>query len=545
MTTPLLLLIDGHSLAFRCYYAFAKSRQGALRTSTGIPTSICFGFLNALMQVIERQQPHSVAIAFDRSEPTFRHEADENYKAQRKETPDDFIPDFQNLLTLLDSLQVTRVTKAGYEADDVLATLAAQASEAGYQVKILTGDRDLFQLVNPAKNISILYLDSRGVKSGSYEEFTPDLVEEKLGVQPEQVVDLKALAGDASDNYKGVQGIGDKTAIKLIQEFGSLDNIYANLDQIKGATRKKLETDKEQAYHCQNLAKIEQAVPIEVDLKDLKLQGFELTEATEILVKLELKKFIQNIGKLQKVMGAETIELPYIPPAAQNGQGENNGQLSIFQSSSAEVVSPPEPVPPKNEAIAPQIIDTTDKLKHLITILEQQTDPTNPVAWDTETTGLDPRQVALVGIGCCWGKNPDELAYIPLSHKEGEQLPFDQVAAALKPILEGEQYPKVLQNAKFDRGIFYYQGIHLKGVVFDTMLASYVLHPESKHNLTDLSFRYLGNIIAQSYSDLGLTKNKPLQILKFPKPLNIVALMYIQPICYFKNSLVNSKHIPT
>lgn len=191
MTTPLLLLIDGHSLAFRCYYAFAKSRQGALRTSTGIPTSICFGFLNALMQVIERQQPHSVAIAFDRSEPTFRHEADENYKAQRKETPDDFIPDFQNLLTLLDSLQVTRVTKAGYEADDVLATLAAQASEAGYQVKILTGDRDLFQLVNPAKNISILYLDSRGVKSGSYEEFTPDLVEEKLGVQPEQVVDLK------------------------------------------------------------------------------------------------------------------------------------------------------------------------------------------------------------------------------------------------------------------------------------------------------------------------------------------------------------------
>lgn len=528
MTTPLLLLIDGHSLAFRCYYAFSKSRQGALRTSTGIPTSICFGFLNALMQVVERQQPHSLAIAFDRSEPTFRHEADENYKAQRKETPEDFIPDFQNLLTLLDSLQVTRVTKAGYEADDVLATLAAQASADGYQVKILTGDRDLFQLVNPAKNISILYLDTQGVKSGSYQEFNPDLVEEKLGVLPEQVVDLKALAGDASDNYKGVQGIGDKTAIKLIKEFGSLDNIYANLEQIKGATRKKLAADQEQAYHCQNLAKIDQAVPLEIELESLKLQGFNLNEATEILVKLELKKFIQNIGKLQKVFGAETIELlspeqvNFVP---QNGKSEQNGQLSIFQSQTvATPAEIPQAINTETKAIAPQIIDTLEKLAHLVRILEAQTDPGHPVAWDTETTGLDPRTVELVGIGCCWGEKTDELAYIPLAHKEGQQLPFEVIMTALKPILEGEQYPKVLQNAKFDRAIFYHQGIQLKGVVFDTMLASYVIHPEMKHNLTDLSLRYLGNIIAQSYRDLGLSKKQTIADLEISQAANYCGL---------------------
>lgn len=528
MTTPLLLLIDGHSLAFRCYYAFSKSRQGALRTSTGIPTSICFGFLNALMQVVERQQPHSLAIAFDRSEPTFRHEADENYKAQRKETPEDFIPDFQNLLTLLDSLQVTRVTKAGYEADDVLATLAAQASADGYQVKILTGDRDLFQLVNPAKNISILYLDTQGVKSGSYQEFNPDLVEEKLGVLPEQVVDLKALAGDASDNYKGVQGIGDKTAIKLIKEFGSLDNIYANLEQIKGATRKKLAADQEQAYHCQNLARIDQAVPLKIELESLKLQGFNLNEATEILVKLELKKFIQNIGKLQKVFGAETIELlspeqvNFVP---QNGKSEQNGQLSIFQSQTvATPAEIPQAINTETKAIAPQIIDTLEKLAHLVRILEAQTDPGHPVAWDTETTGLDPRTVELVGIGCCWGEKTDELAYIPLAHKEGQQLPFEVIMTALKPILEGEQYPKVLQNAKFDRAIFYHQGIQLKGVVFDTMLASYVIHPEMKHNLTDLSLRYLGNIIAQSYSDLGLSKKQTISDLEISQAANYCGL---------------------
>ncbi|AFY39771.1 DNA polymerase I [[Leptolyngbya] sp. PCC 7376] len=520
MTKPLLLLIDGHSLAFRCYYAFSKSRNGALRTSTGIPTSICFGFLNALERVIENQKPTSVAIAFDLPKPTFRHEADENYKANRSETPDDFVPDYLNLRDLLTSLNVTQVTAEGYEADDVLATLAHQASEAGQQVKILTGDRDLFQLVNPEKSTSILYLDTRGVRSGAYQEFDPEAVEEKLGVLPEQVIDFKALAGDSSDNYKGVKGIGEKTAIKLIKEFGTLDNIYANLDNIKGATKKKLIEDKESAYHCQKLARISLEAPFDIPLVDLNLKGFEVDKAVEILTKLELKKFIQGIGKLQQTFGAEKIEIP--KPTAVNLDNSQvnavgNEQLSIFASPAVEIPEskPPEPAITE-EFLKPSIIDTAEKLDELVELLKTKTDPNDPIAWDTETTGLDPREVDLVGIGCGWGVEPTDVAYIPIAHTTGEQLSREKIYQALQPILASDKYPKVFQNAKFDRAIFNHQGLDLNGVVFDTMLASYVLHPESKHNLTDLSLRYIGNIVAKSYKDLGLTKKQTIADLDIP-----------------------------
>lgn len=523
MTKPLLLLIDGHSLAFRCYYAFSKSRQGALRTSTGIPTSICFGFLNALERVIENQKPDGLAIAFDLPKPTFRHEADENYKANRSETPDDFLPDFANLRELLDSLNVTQITSEGYEADDVLATLAHQASEAGQQVKILTGDRDLFQLVSPEKSTSILYLDTRGVKSGSYENFDPEAVEEKMGVTPAQIIDFKALAGDQSDNYKGVQGIGEKTAIKLIKEFGTLDNIYANLDNIKGATRKKLEADKENAYHCQKLAAIALDAPIEVALEDVHLKGFEAAAVIDILTKLELKKFIQGFGKLQKVFGAEEITLPQPTPAPidlDNTEinAEGNAQLSIFNTQPPAQIeaAEKEPEAPVESFLKPEIIDTPEKLEKLVALLETKTDVADPVSWDTETTGLDPREVDLVGIGCCWGTEPTDVAYIPLAHKSGTQLEKQVIHDALRHILEGEKYPKVFQNAKFDRAIFHHQGIDVQGIVFDTMLASYVINPESKHNLTDLSLRYLGNIAAKSYKDLGLTKKQTIADLEIP-----------------------------
>ncbi|MGB5770484.1 MAG: PIN domain-containing protein, partial [Crocosphaera sp.] len=170
--SPLLILIDGHSLAFRAYYAFAKARKGPLKTSTGIPTSVCFGFLNSLVQVIKSEKPQYIAIAFDSKQPTFRHEADVNYKANRQETPEDFIPDIKNLQTLLEALDLTIITVPGYEADDVLGTVATKVSQEGYQVKIVSGDRDLFQLVNDDNNISVLYLERNAVKSLSGEGYT-------------------------------------------------------------------------------------------------------------------------------------------------------------------------------------------------------------------------------------------------------------------------------------------------------------------------------------------------------------------------------------
>ncbi|MEM9273874.1 MAG: DNA polymerase I [Cyanobacteria bacterium P01_F01_bin.143] len=503
---PVFLLIDGHSLAFRSYYAFAHSRQGPLRTASGIPTSICFGFLNSLLQIIELQKPQGIAIAFDLAEPTFRKVADSNYKANRKETPDDFIPDMANLQRLLNSLNINIITKAGYEADDVLGTLAQKAAEAEYKVKIVSGDRDLFQLVDDQRQIEILYLDPRAFRSAkkNYTEFNRAAVIEKLKVTPEQIVDYKALCGDTSDNIPGVKGVGDKTAVKLITEFDNLDAIYENLDKVKGAVQKKLALDKDNAFHSRFLAKIVVDVPLEVNLEDCQFENFNPSAAIPVLKQLELKKISDRLSNF--------LQEPEIVTA--KSKAEENGQLSLFATATeTKVVENKEKTEdiPKNEItniIQPLIVDTEEKLSKLILILQEQTDADKPVAWDTETTSLEPQNGELVGIGCCWGEQTTDIAYIPLGHKQGTQLDKDKTLKALKSILESDRYPKVFQNAKFDRLVFYYQGIQLAGVVLDTMLASYLINPETTHNLTDLSERYNIGITAKSYKDLGLAKGE-------------------------------------
>ncbi|MBR8827551.1 MAG: DNA polymerase I [Gomphosphaeria aponina SAG 52.96 = DSM 107014] len=479
-TPPLLILVDGHSLAFNAYYAFAKSRKGPLMTSTGIPTSVCFGFINSLLPIIKSQQPQYLAIAFDLDTPTFRHESDPNYKATRKETPEDFIPDLKNLQQLLTALNLKIVTVAGYEADDVIANLARQGSAGGYQVKILSGDRDLFQLVDDQQQISILYINQKAIKSSNslYTEINRQAVQEKLGITPEQVADYKALCGDASDNIPGVKGIGEKTAFKLLLEYNTLEGIYQNLDKIKGAVKTKLATGKDDAKHSQFLAQLAADAPTELKIEDCKLQGFEVNQVIPWLEKLELKSFIKDINQLQNLLGGSVFETK---------------QLSLFD----------EPKSP----ITPQIINTPEKLTELINLLKTYTNPTKPVAWDTETTSLNPREAKLVGIGCCWGNEPTSVAYIPINHTQGNNLDKELVLSSLSPILTGEEYPKVLQNTKYDRVILWHHGIKLAGVVFDTMLASYVLHPERSHNLKDLSQRYL-NLPSQSYKELGIPKDK-------------------------------------
>ena len=504
-TKPLLILVDGHSLAFRAYYAFNNSRREPLVTSTGIPTSICFGFVNSLLQVLESESPQSMAIAFDLSEPTFRHDADDNYKSDRAETPDDFIPDIKNLKQLLQALNLSIATKPGYEADDVLGTIATKASEAGYRVKIVTGDRDLFQMVDDEKGISVLYLHNQSFKktAQSYTEFDRAGVVEKMGVTPEQIVDFKALCGDKSDCIPGVKGIGEKTAVKLLEEYTTLAEVYDNLEQIKGATKKKLAAGKEDALHSQFLAQIEINSPVEIELQDYKLVGFEESEVLPLLKELELNKAIRNIKKLQLKLGGEAeIKVIDVVPSAKS----DDNQLSLFADNSSE--SEPEPVELFKPQLNTQIIDTKAKLTQLFETLTQHTDPEHPVAWDTETTSLDTHAAELVGIGCCWGNRDTDIAYIPLAHSSGTQLDKELVLLTLKPILESQQYPKALQNAKFDRLVLHHQGIKLAGVVFDTMLASYVLNPEMTHNLGDLSERYGLEIAAKSYKDLGIPKGK-------------------------------------
>lgn len=515
-TRPTFILVDGHSLAFRSYFAFAKGRDGGLRTKTGIPTSVCFGFLKSLLEVMESQQPQAIAIAFDLGLPTFRHEADDTYKADRPGTPEDFVPDLKNLQELLDALNLKIVTAAGYEADDVLGTLAQTASAAGYRVKILTGDRDLFQLVDPAKEISVLYFSPEALKGSraSITEFGPEEVKEKLGVAPSQVVDFKALCGDKSDNIPGVKGIGDKTAVQLLNTYGSLEKIYAALSEIKGATQKKLEAGKEDAQKSRYLAAIVVDVPLEVDLKNCILQGFDTNNLTPILEKLEFKYFLGKINELQQQFGgieetpqtqtSEPLPTPHFPLPS----NEDN-DLWFFTADDTAAQQQP-----AASAIKPRIINTPEQLSELVNLLQKFTNPQTPVAWDTETSDLEPRDASLVGIGCCWGTEPDEVAYIPIGHKVGDNLNKDLALEALRPILESADYPKALQNAKFDRLVLRCQGIKLAGVVFDPMLASYVLNPDSNHNLSDLALRYLG-LTAKSYAEL-VPKGKTIGDLDIP-----------------------------
>ncbi|WP_325064624.1 DNA polymerase I [Dolichospermum flos-aquae] len=490
---PIFILVDGHSLAFRSYFAFAKGRDGGLRTKAGIPTSVCFGFIKCLLEVIATQQPQAIAVAFDLALPTFRHEADDTYKAGRAETPEDFIPDLENLYELLQSLNLPILTAPGYEADDVLGTLAQKAATSGYRVKILSGDRDLFQLIDADKEITVLNFSPEALKrsTNSIAEFRAEEVKEKLGVLPTQIVDFKALCGDKSDNIPGVKGIGEKTAVQLLNTYNSLEEIYAAIDDIKGATQKKLITGKEDAEKSRYLAKIVCDVPLEVDLEDCQLTGFDNNLLIPILEKLEFKRFLETINEIQQKFGGEVVENKVAEITA-----ETDDDLWFFSADDTA-----QEIKQNASPIQPRIINTEAKLTELVKLLRKFTNPENPVAWDTETTALEPRDADLVGIGCCWGTESDELAYIPIGHKIGDNLSRDLVLEALRPILESADYPKALQNAKFDRLILRCQGINLAGVVFDTMLASYLINPDSSHNLSDLSLRYLG-LSAKSYGDL-------------------------------------------
>jgi DNA polymerase I len=521
LSAPKLLLIDGHSLAFRSYYAHTSKSDGGLRTSTGIPTSASFGFLKALFETMLVEKPQALALAFDLGGPSFRVEIDPTYKANRTEKPEDFEPDLRNLIEVIKALGLPIYMKQGYEADDVLGTLAKRGSAAGYQVKVLSGDRDLFQLVEEDGSIAILYMGSTFGKGNQTREFGRSDVVEKMGVPPEQIVDFKALCGDSSDNIPGVKGIGEKTAIDLLQQFKTLDDIYAALAEnpdypgIKAGVRKKLEADKEAAYRSRQLAQININVDVETNFEDCAVKPFDLDAVQPWIEKLELKTFLRQIEKIQALFGAVPDALAGLPLGS---------PTSIAPT---PIASAPEPSPPAagpTIELQPQIIDSPTALGALIDHLKQFTDPEQPIAWDTETTGLDARDVELVGIGCCWGLEPNQCAYIPLGHNTlgSINLELKPTIQALKSILEDATYPKVFQNAKFDRLIFKHQGIDLQGVVFDTMLADYLLDPEPSHKLEDIGQRQLG-ISSLSYGAI-VKKGQTMADIDIPTVANYCAL---------------------
>ena len=555
---PLLLLIDGHSLAFRSYYALTKGGEGGLSTREGVPTSVTYGFLKALLDHCKGLQPQGLVVAFDTAEPTFRHQADDTYKAHRDEAPEAFFQDLANLQTILqESLDIPLCMAPGYEADDVLGTLANQAANEGWRVRILSGDRDLFQLVDDNRDIAVLYMGGGPYARNSGPlEVRREGVVAKLGVTPEEVVDLKALTGDSSDNIPGVKGVGPKTAINLLAAYEHLDGIYqalAELEQagakakdpkgvLKGALIGRMQEGREKAYLSRMLAEILVDIPLPQPPR-LQLGAVDSEALRTSLEELELHSLARQVerfaalfsaappavsggesptasaqapssGPQDKLAGGSSTEGPAggsTSAAAKDATGGTQGMEPESQLSEAQPAGSQQSEPP---VLSPQLITTADALAELVVRLQGCSDPENPVALDTETTALNPFQAELVGIGVAWGEGPSELAYIPIGHQAAiaddllsppppppVQLPLEQVLTALATWLASPSHPKALQNAKYDRLILLRHGLELRGVVMDTLLADYLRDANAKHGLEVLAQRNFG-FTPTSYGEL-------------------------------------------
>ncbi len=490
---PILLLVDGHSLAFRSFYAFSKGIDGGLTTKEGFPTSVTYGFLKSLLDNCKNISPEGVCITFDTEKPTFRHELDPNYKANRDVAPDVFFQDIEQLEIILEeSLNLPIFKSPGYEADDLLGTIANDASSKGWCVNILSGDRDLFQLVDDQKDIYVLYMGGGPyAKSGNPTLMNENGVKEKLGVAPERVVDLKALTGDSSDNIPGIKGVGPKTAINLLKENDTLDGIYQALDKIqqnndkkykgfiKGSVIEKLRNDKHNAFLSRDLAKINTEVPLILS-NGYELKNINQELLSESLKKLELSTLLRQIDIFNSTF-------------SKGGFDKNNVAKEEDKAPKVAVNNELENSENKIPKIKVTVVNDFELLDKLI----QRLDKTNQiVSLDTETNSLNPIDAELVGLGLCLGEENDDLFYIPLGHQTKKettnQLSIEEVFSKLRNWIEDPNKEKVLQNSKYDRQIFFNHGLDLKGVTFDTLIADYLLNNQEKHGLSEISFRLFG-----------------------------------------------------
>ena len=513
---PTLLLIDGHSLAFRSFYAFSKGGEGGLTTKDGLPTSVTYGFLKSLLDNCKSIKPKGITIAFDTAEPTFRHKLDPNYKANREVAPDIFFQDLDQLEEILkDSLNISICKAPGYEADDVLGTLATDAANKGWSVRILSGDRDLFQLVDDERDIAILYMGGGPyAKSGNPKLINEEGVKEKLGVNPRKVIDLKALTGDSSDNILGVKGVGPKTAINLLNENNDLDGVYKSLKEmekegekakrgaIKGAVKLKLKADKDNAYLARKLAEILIKIPINNEINH-NLKGINESNLSEKLERLELYSLLKQVSIFKSIFSKEGLSKKDI----NSSTFEEKIISDKLKDSELANLNREESTP----KIEPKIIDNIDDLNILVERLMISENSNEPIAIDTETTSLNPFKAELVGLGFCFGNKLDDIVYIPIGHikkeenliekKEINQLNIEKVLYSLQKWFSSKSHPKTLQNAKYDRLILLRHGIILNGVIMDTLLADYILDATLKHSLDEISTREFG-FKPVSYSDI-------------------------------------------
>jgi DNA polymerase-1 len=475
---PILFLIDGHALAYRTYYALTAGGSQRLTTSKGEPIAGVYGFASVLLRLLEQEHPEYLAVAFDTGK-TFRNELFPDYKATRAKMPDDLRPQIEHIRRLIDAFGIPRLEVEGVEADDVLGSVAAQAVKHGLGVKIITGDRDLLQLVNARVIIHLA-----GNKLSEARDFTPETVVEVLGVRAEQVVDYKALVGDKSDNIPGVSGVGEKTAIELLQRYPTLDEIYAHLEEIAPRIRTRLETGREVAYLSRTLATIRTDVPLSLEIERTHTSHLNFSAAEAIFHELEFRTLIRRL---------QTVAAQFSDAAAMPMQ-----QLSLFGEPLRRLGQPPRP------DLHTRIVTSEEDLSALV----QALNTAEWIALDTETTDTDPMRAALVGISLAI--SPDEGWYIPLGHQtlEATQLPLEQVLSALRPTLTNPQQPKLGQNLKYDCIVLAQHGLEVTPLGFDTMIAQWLINPDARLGLKDMAEDWLGMEMTHIETLIGKGKNQ-------------------------------------
>lgn len=523
-----MFLVDGSSLAFRSFFALFTV---GMRSSSGLPTWAIYGFFSSLFDLIEKQSPHSLAVCFDMAAPTFRHEEFEDYKANRAEMPDDLAVQWPLIKQGVEALSIPVYELAGYEADDLIGTVAKSARSRELSTVILTGDQDAFQLLD--EHIQVLMPTKEGLKTYGRQE-----VFDKLGVWPEQVIDYKGLCGDSSDNIPGVRGIGPKTAVQLLSQFGSIENIYEHLNEVKSASvRQKLTDGQKSAYSSKDLATIRLDVPFEFDFDHCQLTLPKIDVAIEYFKELEFRALLKRLPKVLARFnngadpGIDPALLELAPKSktpkvvkqtdqaavvnqasASLPEAMQLGLLAQATSGSVAVAEKPEP------SRIPQILRTAAEIDGLIRDLSS----CQTIAIDFKASNSLALESDLLGIGIAWSdsiaKSEDGrlrlssplaswgCVYLPLCRAGEAPLSKDAVLEKLKPVLESKTIGKLIYDCKFAKNLCSLVDIDLQGIVFDPMLASYIVNPDDKHKLQMQSERILGKAVKDTAMFTGSGK---------------------------------------
>lgn len=492
-----LILIDGHALAFRQYYALERT---GMKTSSGQPTWAVYGFFKAIFDLLKNQKikTDAIAVTFDVSHHTFRVEKYENYKSNREQMPDTMRSQMDLIYEGLRAFNIPIYTKEGYEADDVIGTISREACELGHKVLILTGDQDAFQLIDKDGCVKVIL-----PTKGELKEYDWNAVYEKLGVYPNQIIDYKSLRGDTSDCIPGIRGIGEKTAQALLGEYGTLENILAHVDEIKSnSVRTKIQTGIEDAKLSYYLATIVRDLDVKFDFDKTKVELPDISKVTEFLKSMQFYGFIKNINSILAAFNPdENTPVQANPEHDNNVVKEEQIQLGLFSEAVHAEINK------NSNTFSHKIITTKEELQQLRKTLESK----HLISFDIKAEIKNAVDNLIIGIAFAYKNENDdaEAFYIPINHTTlTVELNTDDVMAELKPIFESNDIKKATYDVKVEYSILRALNIELNGVVSDVQLASYIKNPSRKHDLEIQSMENLNHAICEFANFEEIKKKK-------------------------------------